>query len=227
MGNRSLESILDCLNDWNKIDKFQRLLSDYFSSDRSPEEIENLRLGKGRNTFKKLRDEVIPVLHFFSATELDGEVKFQFSSVSPDCWYRRAEDTLPRAMEITRAQAREQLYIARELNSKGASSGYVGLPDSATREHFESILREPRMVTTEEVLESTKNAILERLDRKAEKEYGDVELLIEAPIGEDRLPPDRWDRIIPTLRKQAEGTAFRHVHLIGTLAPECRYFQLK
>jgi hypothetical protein len=76
-------------------------------------------------------------------------------------------------------------------------------------------------------LEFTKGAILERLNKKAEKGYGDIELLIEAQIGADRLPPERWDRIIRTLRTEAENTGFRHVHLVGALSPECRYFRLK
>lgn len=130
-------------------------------------------------------------------------------------------------MEITRAQAREQFHIARELNTKGASSGYIGLPDSASNEDFEKALREPRGATTEDVLKHTARAILERLNKKAEKGYGEIALLIEARIGEDQLPPERWDRILPMLRQRAESTGFRHVHLIGARASDCNYFQLK
>ena len=217
--------MFDNLKEWTSIEQFQRTLSAYFSSNRSAEEIENFRLGRG--TFKRLRDEVVPVLHFFSATGFTGEVRFRFSNNAPDCWYRRADDTSPRAMEITRAQAREQFHIARELNTKGASSGYIGLPDSASNEDFEKALREPRMATTEDVLKHTARAILERLNKKAEKGYGEIELLIEARIGEDQLPPERWDRILPMLRQRAESTGFRHVHLIGARASDCNYFQLK
>ncbi|MQW89920.1 hypothetical protein [Sinorhizobium saheli] len=206
MGSSSLESILDSLKEWNDFNTLRRLLTAYFSPHRSAEDIENYRLGKGRKTFKRLRDEVVPVLHFSLATGFDGKVKFCFSNDPPDCYYHATTDTSPRALEITRAMATEHLHIARELNTKGAFS---------------------QIVRTEAVLESTSNAISERLNRKAAKAYGDIELLIEAPIGEDRLPPERWDRIIPALRQQAKSTGFRHVHLIGALAPECRYFQLK
>lgn len=67
---------------------------------------------------KKLRDEVVPVLHHVKFVKAKGDIRFELSSDLPDCWLRDKPNAAPQGLEVTVAQSREQQRLGQEMNEK-------------------------------------------------------------------------------------------------------------
>jgi hypothetical protein len=112
------------------LDDFEQALVDYFTRPRSASDLADYRAKRG--TAKKLRDEVVPVLHHVKFTKARGEIRFELNSDVPDCWLRGTSSAVPQGLEITVAQSREQQRLGQLMNqTKGAVPGYLGLADDA------------------------------------------------------------------------------------------------
>ena len=79
-----LELLYARLADWMSITHFEESMDSYFNGSRSLGDIANFRAKRGAQ--KKLRDEVVPVLHHVKFRKLKGNIRFQLSNAVPDCW---------------------------------------------------------------------------------------------------------------------------------------------
>src|SRR5882724_2774517 len=105
------------LTSWMSLTEFEQALADYFNGTRSAAEIADYRAKRG--AVKKLRDEVVPVLHHIKFVKAKGEIRFELNSDVPDCWLREHPTAPPQGLEITVAQSREQYLLGQEMNEKG------------------------------------------------------------------------------------------------------------
>lgn len=53
---------------------------------RSALELANYRAKRG--TIKKLRDEVVPFMHYVKFAKAKGDIRFELNNGVPDCWLR-------------------------------------------------------------------------------------------------------------------------------------------
>lgn len=219
-----LERLFARLAEWMPIADFEALMRSYFSGERSKSEIADFRAKRG--ALKKLRDEVAPVLSHVQFVEAKGEIKFALNNSVPDCWLRTNPEAEPRGMEVTVAQSREQHHLGRQLNEKGISPGFIGLPDTASSKAFADKLARGRvMFSPASPLKSVAAGIKLCLEKKKDPKYAGFDLLIEAPL--HSLPKNRWTQIEPELRATASGMPFREIHVIGDHDNEPFGFRIK
>lgn len=201
------------LSDWMPLEHFERALADYFEGPRSAAELADYRAKRGN--VKKLRDEVVPVLHHVRFTKAQGEIRFELNNDVPDCWLRGGPNEAQQGLEITVAQSREQQRLGRLMNeTKGMVPGYLGLPDDASEAHYKTRLERGRvMYSSDGALAAIGNGIKACLLKKNHPKYAGYDLLIEAPL--HSLPEERWSRIQDDLRAAASALPFREIHVIG------------
>lgn len=96
---------------------FEQALATYFDGPRPEAEIADYRAKRG--AAKKLRDEVVPVLHHIKFTKAKGEIRFQLNSDIPDCWLRDTPNATPQGLEVTVAQSREQQRLGQLMKGHG------------------------------------------------------------------------------------------------------------
>jgi len=212
------------LSGWMSLAEFEQALAEYFNGPRTKAEIADYRAKRGAT--KKLRDEVVPVLHHTKFVKARGEVRFDLNSEVPDCWLRNNPTAAPQGLEITVAQPREQHLLGQEMNEKGIGRGHLGLPDDAPAKAFKERLARPRvMYSSEGALKVIGNGIKACLQKKSDPKYAGHDLLIEAPL--QSLPKERWSLIEDELRSAASGMPFREIHVIGNQASESFGFRIK
>ena len=169
------------LANWVSLSDFEKMLADYFNGTRSPAEIADYRAKRG--AVKKLRDEVVPVLHHIKFAKAEGDIRFELNSSVPDCWLRANPHASPQGLEITVAQSREQHLLGQKLNEKGIGRGFLRLPDDAPKQAFKARLARPRvMYATDTALKVIGNGVEYCLHKKAHPKYAGHDLLIEAPF---------------------------------------------
>ncbi|WP_342723543.1 hypothetical protein AAFG07_31015 [Bradyrhizobium sp. B097] len=201
------------LSAWMALDEFEKALASYFDGPRSAAEIADYRAKRG--ALKKLRDEVVPVLHHITYIKAKGEIRFELNSDVPDCWLRDSPAAAPQGLEITVAQSREQQRLGRLMNeTKGMVPGYLGLPDDASEALYKKRLERGRvMYSSDGALATIGNGIKACLAKKNHPKYAGHDLLIEAPL--HSLPRERWSRIHDELRAAVSALPFREIHVIG------------
>ncbi len=201
------------LTDWISLAEFEQALADYFSEPRPAVELADYRAKRG--AVKKLRDEVVPVLHHVKFVKAKGDIRFELSSDVPDCWLRDNPNAAPQGLEVTVAQSREQQRLGQEMNEKkGVVPGYLGLPDDAPEKVFKERLARSRIMhSSEGALKVIGNGIKSCLRKKDHPKYAGHDLLIEAPL--HSLPNERWSRIEEDLRSVASTLPFREIHVIS------------
>lgn len=209
----SLGRLYDRLSVWLAIDEFEQALAAYFEGPRSTAELADYRAKRG--ALKKLRDEVVPVLHHVKFSKTKGEIRFELNGEVPDCWLRTSPSAVPQGLEVTVAQSREQQRLGRLMNeTKEMVPGYLGLPDDAPEALYEKRLKRGRvMFVPDGALATIGNGIKACLARKNHPRYAGHDLLIEAPL--HTLPEERWGRIHDELRANASALPFREIHVIG------------
>jgi hypothetical protein len=85
-------------------------LEELFGRSRSKTDIDNFRTGK--NPWKKLSDEICPLLRFLIANEMnEGRVCFPLNDKVPDCWYWPDKSKTPIGIEMTFALGRERIEL--------------------------------------------------------------------------------------------------------------------
>lgn len=97
------------------------------------QDIERFRVRQ--NPFKKLSDEVVPVMAYLRQIGFQGSLRFPFDNSTPDCWIRTSDGD-ERGIEVTVAKARERVLLAKELNETGSGRGYLGLPDDLHKKYL-------------------------------------------------------------------------------------------
>jgi hypothetical protein len=176
-----LGQLLARLASWLSLAEFEQALADYFGGPRSAKELADYRAKRG--AVKKLRDEVVPVLHHVKLVKARGDIRFALNNGVPDCWLRDNPDASPQGLEITVAQSREQHLLGQELNEKRMGRGFLGLPDDAPTTAFAARLARPRvMYSTENALKVIGDGIKSCLRKKDHPKYAGHDLLIEAPL---------------------------------------------
>jgi hypothetical protein len=200
------------LSGWIPLAEFEQALADYFSNPRTKAELADYRAKRG--AVKKLRDEVVPVLHHIKFVKAKGDIRFELNSEVPDCWLRDNPDAPQQGLEVTVAQSREQQRLGQEMNEKGIVPGYLGLPDDAPEKLFKERLARGRIMhSSEGALTVIGNGIKSCLRKKNHPKYAGYNLLIEAPLLS--LPKERWSRIEDDLRSAASTLPFREIHVIS------------
>lgn len=209
----SLGRLYARLSDWQSLAAFEQALADYFHGPRSDAELADYRAKRG--PAKKLRDEVVPVLHHIKFTKAKGDVRFELNDGVPDCWLRDHPGAEPQGLEITVAQSREQYRLGQLMNeTKGIVPGFLGLLDDAPETLYKERLARGRIMrSTEGALQVTRDGIKSCLRNKDKPKYAGHDLLIEAPL--HSLTEERWSRIEDELRSAAGPLPFREIHVIG------------
>lgn len=212
------------LGEWMPLAEYEQAIIAYFKGERSKAELADFRAKRG--AVKKLRDEVVPVLHHIKFINAKGDIRFELNSSVPDCWLRENLIAKPQGLEVTCAQAREQQLLGQELNEKQVGRGFLGLPDDAPPAAFAERLARPRvMYSTESALTVIGNGIKRCLIKKNHPKYAGHDLLIEAPLRS--LPKERWSHIEDSLRSAASAMPFRQIHVIGNQDTEPFGFRIK
>lgn len=204
---------------------FHLRLASLFAEERSPQDIEDYRLGK--NPWKKLRDEVTPVSRFLKFNDVRAKkIRFPLDNKTPDCWLLNTNGE-NRGIEVTIERGREEYHLSKELNESGIGRGFIGVLDDAPQTEFNSrISNPPSMYSTEQALEVTKQGILRCLLKKNNQRYSKVYyLLIHAHLS--TLPKQRWSAIQQELSEVAACLSFTEVHIIGNADSESWGFQIK
>jgi hypothetical protein len=209
----SLGRLYAQLSCWTPLAEFEQVLAAYFGRPRPKAELADYRAKRG--ALKKLRDEVVPVLHHTKFVKAKGDIRFELNSNVPDCWLRNNPDAPPQGLEVTVAQSRAQQRLGQHMNEqKGIVPGYLGLPDDAPEKLFKERLARGRvMYSSDGALQAIGDGIKSCLRKKDHPKYAGHDLLIEAPL--HSLPKERWSLIEDDLRLAASTLPFREIHVIG------------
>lgn len=204
---------------------FQNRQATLFAKGRSTGDLNDYRLGK--NLWKKLRDEIMPVSRFLKYEQIEVDrVRFPLDNYTPDCWLLidNGDDL---GIEVTIERGREQYHLTKEMNENGMGRGLIGIQDDAPQTEFDCRMSKPRiMYTSEQSLEATKAGILRCLSRKNDHKYDGVfYLLIQAHLS--TLPKERWGAITEELSEEATNLPFQEVHIIGNANEEPWGFRIK
>lgn len=208
------------------ITEFQNGLETLFAEDRSNDDLNNYRLGKG--PWKKLRDEITPVSRFLQFKDIKADrIRFPLDNNTPDCWLLNDNDD-NFGIEVTIERGRERYHRKKEMIETGFGRGFIGIQDDAPQSDFDRHMSKNRiMYTTDQALEATKAGILCCLSKKndSEKYEGIFYLLIQAHL--TTLPKERWNAIKEELSQEAAGLPFCEVHIIGNADEKPWGFQIK
>jgi hypothetical protein len=214
-------------NDGISVTDFQNKLETLFAMSRSKDDVNDYRLGK--NPWKKLSDEIMPVSRFlkFKDIEIGRRIRFLLDDSAPDCWLLNdhGDDF---GIEVTIAGRREDYYLMEELNQTGRAPGFIGMPDNAPQNEFVDRMSNPRTAyTSQQILEAKENAILCRLSEKNKpKKYKGVSCLLIGVyfVG---LPEESWDAIKQKLSREAINLPFQEAHIIVGADTKLCGFQIK
>jgi hypothetical protein len=196
-----------------------------FGRSRSKTDIDNFRMGK--NPWKKLSDEICPLLRFLIANGMnEGRVCFPLNDKVPDCWYWPDKSKTPIGIEMTFALGRERIELGRELVEKGIGRGFIGLQDDAPKASFDKALSRQRvMYSSDHALSATKKGILSCLSKKNKQQYDGMILIMQAPL---RSPPvERWEYMAQDLITEASLLPFKEIYLIGNSESPSQIYKLK
>lgn len=200
-------------------------LDELFERPRSKTDIDNFRMGK--NPWKKLSDEICPLLRFLIANGMnEGRVCFPLNDKVPDCWYWPDKNKTPIGIEMTFALGRERIELSRELIEKGIGRGFIGLQDDAPKAHFEkSFSRQRVMYSTDHAISATRTAIRSCLSKKNKQKYKGMILIVQAPLSS--LPSERWEGMVQDLITEASPLPFNEIYLIGQSDSSSQLYKLK
>ena len=181
----------------------------------------------GKSPWKKLSDEICPVMRFLMANKMtDGVVSFPLNDQIPDCWYLPATSQDRIGIEVTIALGRERIELGRELVEKGIGRGFIGLQDDAPKASFEkSLSRQRVMYSTDHAISETKKAIISCLSMKNKQQYEGMILIVQAPLRS--LPVERWEGMAQNLTIEAAPLPFKEIYLIGNSDTRPQTYKLK
>lgn len=200
-------------------------LEELFGRSRSKTDTDNFIMGK--NPWKKLSDEICPLLRFLISNGMnEGRVRFPLNDKVPDCWYWPDTNETPIGIEMTFALGRERIELGRELVEKGIGRGFIGLQDDAPKASFEkSLSRQRVMYSTDHAISETKKAIVSCLSKKNKQQYEGMILIVQAPLRS--LPVERWEGMAQDLTIEAAPLPFKEIYLIGNSDTRPQTYKLK
>jgi hypothetical protein len=149
---------------------FQNKLETLFAMGRSNDDLNDYRLG--RNLWKKLRDEVMPVWNFLKFKNIEmGRIRFPLDNSVPDCWLLN-DHSDDFGIEVTIERGREQYHLMKEIIQTGNGRGFIGIQDDAPQNQFDDRMsNSPTAYTSQEILDDTKDGILCCLSKKNNSKY--------------------------------------------------------
>lgn len=193
------------------IAELRALVNDFSSRPIAHADVQAYR--EGRNPWKKLHDEVVPVLHFISAGKPDSaRVKFPLDDQPPDAWLMVDGEPVM-GIEVTAALGRSSVEIARGLAGQTIAPGFIGLQDDGKQAEFDSVRSRGRITNSRAgVDKSIDRAITIRLEGKDNEKFAGQTLLVTAPIGSS---PNRGiEDLLAKLGPKASTLPFSHVFVI-------------
>jgi len=139
---------------------------------------------EGRKPWKRLREEVVPVEHFLSATYPDdARVRFPLNDQPTDAWLT-VDGGTPVGIEVTGALARAGIEVGKSLAGGGAVPGFIALQDDAKKTAFAEARARGRIMHSAKGVDQTiDQAIKARMAGKDKSKFAGQILLITAPIG--------------------------------------------
>ncbi|MBV7518969.1 hypothetical protein [Ensifer sp. ENS12] len=165
--------------------------------------------------WKELHDEVIPVMHFLSAGHTDTtRVRFSLDSSPYDAWVAPTAGE-PFYIEVTEALARSSKESAKNMQAKGAVSGFLGLQDHLPQSEFESAKERNRIFHSRAgVYRALDAGISTAMTKKNKSKYAGFTLLIACDMAMCRTRSDEEWRT--ALSAQAVELPFAQVYLISS-----------
>lgn len=180
---------------------------------------------QGRPPWKKLHDEVVPVMQFLSARYPGvARVRFPLDDQAPDAWLTIDGQT-PVGIEVTGALSRSRVEVSKNMAAKGIVPGFIGLQDNATIAEFEAAKQRGRVAhSAAAVNDALEAGIRKQLESKNQTKYEGFILIVTANLqsSPSRTEADWNARLVD----QAAGLPFSQVFLVDGTSGK-RVFQLK
>ncbi|WP_313556440.1 hypothetical protein [Agrobacterium cavarae] len=205
------------------VGKLVRLVERMSSSEMSKADLNAYR--QGRRLWKRLREEVVPVMHFLDKSyPPEARVRFPLDSGTGDAFVW-IEGQKPIGLEVTGALARNEVEVARNMAEKGVVAGFLGLQDNAPQSRFDAAKRRGRVFHSSEAVTNTLEAGIRRqLEKKDRPEYGGFILIVRCSlISSPRMTEADWQN---RLGSEASALPFSEVYLVDA-ASGSRIFRLK
>lgn len=186
-------------------------LDDLFADDRPEDAVQAYR--EGRQPWKRLREEVSPVVRLLADRGRKGHVRFPLDSTPPDAWFRHEGEEDWIAIEATGALSRARYELGRQLRD-GMAPGFRGLANDRPQAEFDAARRRSRITLTPKALaDGFVDGVAAALERKNDPRYAGGVLLISAPL--ESLPAHLREPVIEPLRIRAADLPFDQVFLQG------------
>ena len=180
---------------------------------------------QGRPPWKKMHDEVVPVMHFLLGRYPgDARVRFPLNDQPPDAWLTIDHQTSV-GIEVTGALSRSRVEVSKNMAAKGIVPGFIGLQDNASIAEFEAAKQRGRVVhSAVAVNDALEAGIRRQLKAKNQTKYKGYILLVTANLHSSpgRTEADWNARLVD----QAAGLPFSQVFLVDGTSGK-RVFQLK
>ena len=170
---------------------------------------------EGRNPWKKLRDEVVPVEHFLSAEYPDdARVRFPLDDQPPDAWVTVDDDDAI-GIEVTGALARAGVEIGKSLADGKLVPGFIALQDNSKQSEFDKARARGRITHSRSDIDATiDHAITARLAGKDKQKFADQILIITAPVGSS--PNRDLEDLQSSHREKAQALPFAQVVVLDS-----------
>lgn len=180
---------------------------------------------QGRRPWKRLREEVVPVMHFLDKRyPPEARVRFPLDSATGDAfvWMEGQE---PVGLEVTGALARNEVEVAKNMADKGVVAGFLGLQDDAPQSRFDAAKRRHRVFhSSEAVTDAFEAGIRRQLEAKDRPEYDGFILIVRCSlISSPRMTEADWQN---RLGSDASALPFSEVYLVDAASGR-RIFRLK
>jgi hypothetical protein len=205
------------------VGELRAMVEDFGSRPRAQGDVQAYR--EGRQPWKKLRDEIVPVEQFLSSRYPDeAHVRLPLNDLPTDAWLTIDEGE-PIGIEVTGALSRAGIEIGRTLAEGVPVPGFIGLQDDAKQVEFEKAKARGRVThSAKGVNETIDRAVEARLAGKNKQKFEGQILLITAPIGSS---PNRDEtEMQAALGHKAAALPFAEVHVLDR-SRKGRMVQLK
>lgn len=183
-------------------------------------EAEALRLSSG--LYKRLQDEIRPVLIYAAKQIPGGEVQFHLSdgAIDATAWLDPKSSGFP--IEVTIAHGKVRHHQMRELNEKGMGHGFTDATDADTKDQIKKQYDDYRGYAPEEAAKNIEKGIDHCVRNKA---HLDSILVIAAPF--ESMRPDDWPPLMPQIARRLPASKCKSIFVVGKSLEKELCFQLK
>lgn len=180
---------------------------------------------QGRRPWKRLHDEVVPVMHFITK-EYPPEVRVRFPlNDGVGDAFVWIEGQPPVGIEVTGALARSEVEVAKNLAEKGVVSGLLGLQDDAPQSLFDEAKQRVRLLHSSAAVAATaETGIRRQLRAKDRQQYEGFILLVRCSLSSSPgMSEGAWR---DCLGSEADALPFSQVYLVDAASGKT-IFRLK